>query len=247
MSPFLSTNSIHLARSMMYGELETVLNYLQSEKISPIIVKKAIIEQNCLAKNTGNNRVSTCDKLISHYILNEEVEFFRSFYFFWHKNEFTKNVLAFLFSFSRDRILYEMVPYVVSFDSGAEITLGQMEGVLSEKYGHKYRESTLRSMVQNLRSTLTQSGHLKGKVKKIKSKPVLDSNGIAYALYLGYTLGIRGELLFESEFMKAIECSVERGINLAFDASAKGILNMKKVGNVIEIQFPRLITQELFK
>jgi frataxin-like iron-binding protein CyaY len=50
--------------------------------------------------------------------------------------------------------------------------------------------------------------------------------------------------MFETEFSKLLDCSFERMAELAEDASRKGWINCKRIGSVIEIVFPNLITQK---
>jgi hypothetical protein len=67
---------------------------------------------------------------------------------------------------------------------------------------------------------------------------------VSYALFLGYLNGVRGEALFHTEYAKLLDCSMERAIELAEDASRQGWIVFKRVGTVIEVLFPNLLTEE---
>ena len=99
-------------------------------------------------------------------------------------------------------------------------------------------------MAQNLRSTWTQTGHLSGRVNKIRQRVSPTPGVVTYALLIGYLQGERGMLLFETEYIAMLDCTREKALELAEQASARGWMVMKRVGNVVEAVFPQLINQE---
>ena len=119
-----------------------------------------------------------------------------------------------------------------------------LEEFLDSKEPGRFSKATLKSTAQNINSTWTQSGHLKGKVKKVRSRAKATSGSTAYALLLSYLEGTRGEALFSSEYTKLLDCSSERAIELAEEASRRGWIVMKRVGRVIEVLFPYLLTEQ---
>jgi hypothetical protein len=54
--------------------------------------------------------------------------------------------------------------------------------------------------------------------------------------------GLRGELLFKSDFTRLLDCSYQKTIELAEEASRRGWISLKRVGQVVEVLFPNLIT-----
>ena len=67
---------------------------------------------------------------------------------------------------------------------------------------------------------------------------------VAYALFLGYLTGVRGESLFMTEYAKILDCSFERAKELAGDASRRGWIVFKRIGDVIEVLFPNLLNAQ---
>jgi hypothetical protein len=61
---------------------------------------------------------------------------------------------------------------------------------------------------------------------------------------LGYIAGLRGESLVNSEYTRLLDCSFDRTIELAEDASRRGWITLKRVGQVVEVLFPNLITAQ---
>jgi hypothetical protein len=63
-------------------------------------------------------------------------------------------------------------------------------------------------------------------------------------LLLGYLTGVRGQALFQTEYIKLLDCPLDKAIELAEEASRKGWIVFKRVGDVIEVLFPNLINPE---
>jgi hypothetical protein len=64
------------------------------------------------------------------------------------------------------------------------------------------------------------------------------------ALFLSYLAGARGQMLFETEYMRLLDCSTDQAIELAESASRRGWIVFKRIGNVIEVQFPGLLNKQ---
>ena len=67
---------------------------------------------------------------------------------------------------------------------------------------------------------------------------------MAYALLLAFASGARGSELFRSPFMQVQDAPQERAIELAEEAARKGWVSFKRVGDVMEAAFPRIVTAE---
>jgi hypothetical protein len=93
-------------------------------------------------------------------------------------------------------------------------------------------------------STWTQSGHLQGRQQKVRVSPTVTPGAVAYALFLGYLRGLRGTALFESEYARLLDCTVERVVGLAEESSRSGWIIVNRIGNVVEVLFPRLLTEQ---
>jgi hypothetical protein len=61
---------------------------------------------------------------------------------------------------------------------------------------------------------------------------------------LGYLSGVRGESLYYTEYAKLLDCSMEQAIELSTEASRKGWIVLKRLGSVIEVLFPILLSDK---
>jgi hypothetical protein len=85
---------------------------------------------------------------------------------------------------------------------------------------------------------------LKGKVSKVRQRVNPTPAATAYALYLGYLCGARGESLFHTEFSKVLDAPAADLMEKAEAASRRGWIVVKRLGNIVEVLFPNQITEE---
>ena len=116
-----------------------------------------------------------------------------------------------------------------------------MTDALSRTVGSRLNESTINKVVRNAASSWTQSGHLKGRGRKVRQSVTPTAPTTAYALLLGYLTGTRGVALFETLWAKALDAPAGELIHLAMDARRLGFLDMNQSGGVIEVAFSRLL------
>ena len=133
---------------------------------------------------------------------------------------------------------------ILKAPEGSVITRESVEELIDSLEPGRFSKATLKSTAQNINSSWTKSGHLTGRNKKIRNRAAPTAGSAAYALLLGYLAGARGQGLFRTEYTKLLDCSRETTIELAEQASRRGWITYKRVGDVIEVLFPNLINQQ---
>ena len=146
--------------------------------------------------------------------------------------------------YARDTIFRSSAQFILKCPEGAVIQRESLEDYIDAQEPGRFSNATLKSTAQNINSTWTKSGHLQGRSKKVRSCARATAGSVAYALFLGYLTGVRGNLLFQTEYIKILDCSCMKAVELAEEASCKGWISVKRVGDVIEVLFPNLIKQE---
>ncbi len=232
----------HTSRTMMLEELEKLLSYVKNPK-STDDYQTAIEVDNCLGKRSGQTRKLTYRHLVDLYSLDPKNTLFRALLFFWDRDDAGHPLIALLCAYSRDPILRLSVPLVLKYPDGATLSRQELEDYIEDKYPGRFSKATMQSTVRNITSTLTKSGHLKGRSAKIRVQANPTPEAVAYALFIGYLHGVRGESLFDTEFTKLLDCSTIRAIELAEEAARKAWIVFKKVGNVMELHFPKLLDE----
>lgn len=235
----------HLARTMMLTELRQIFSHVQDSKADKTTFAVAILENNCLGKRSGQTRKLAFRHLVSLYGFDASITLYRALLYFWHRDDAVgQPILACLCAYARDAILRQSAPFVLQLPEGQVFIREQMEAFIDKRDPGRFSKATLKSTAQNLASTWTQSGHIHGRVKKIRVRPMLTPGVTAYALFLGYLSGARGLALFETEYLKILDCSVEYAIEQAHNASRRGWIIFKRVGDVVEVLFPKLLNQK---
>jgi hypothetical protein len=234
----------HAARSMMFKELQELFSFLKNSGASKSDYYKAIVEENCLSKRSLESRKITNMHLGFLYGLDPSLTIFRALRFFWERDVDGRPLLALLCSYSRDGLVRLSAPIFLAYGEGDIFNREKFEDYINRSEPGRFRETSLKATVRNLCTTWTRSGHFVGYSDKIRSKAVATPGSVSYSLFLGYLIGLRGEALFSSEFSKLLDCSMARAIELADIASSRDWINFKRIGKVMEVQFPRLLTTQ---
>jgi hypothetical protein len=235
---------VHTARTIMLNELQMLLCYVASESASIQEYKKAIVEDNCLLKRSGRNRDLTFRHLADLYILEPGYLLFRALRYFWYRDTEGRSLLALLCACATDSLLRNHGTFILGLSQGTTITSQDSEAFIEQNNPGRFSPATLRSTAQNINSSFTQSGHLSGRSIKKRTKVYSSPGSTAYALLLGYLTGARGESLFSTDYAKLLDSTPEEMSQMAVEASGRGWMVFKRIGNVVEVAFPNLLTEQ---
>ncbi len=236
--------SAHTARTIMLEELRLLLSYANTTDATRSDYHKAVEKDNCLGKRSGKTRGLSWRHLAYLYSFDPSDAIFRVLLYFWNRDTDGQPLLAIMCAYGRDPLLRTSAPFILSFKEEDTISRQALEEFIDHKDPGHFSMATLKSTSQNLNATWTKSGHLIGKARKIRSRARATPGSVAYALFLGYLAGARGEALFTTEYARLLDCPKEQAIELAETASRRGWIVFKRIGNVVEVQFPNLLTAQ---
>jgi len=233
----------HTSRTIMLDELRAVLASCEPGATRNDYLA-AIHEENCLSKRTAATRKSSSQRLSELYALDPEVPLFRVMRRCWYADRAGQAVLALLLALARDPLLRASVAPILRMRPGEELARQQLTDALSRAVGSRLNESTLDTVVRNVASSWTQSGHLKGHGRKVRQTVTPTAATTAFALLLGYLAGKRGTPLFESLWAQVLDSPTGELVRLAMDARRLGFLDMRESGGVIDVGFSRLLAAD---
>ena len=233
----------HTSRTIMLDELRAVLANCRPDATRDDYLA-AIHEDNCLGKRTAATRKLSSQRLSELYALDQEVPLFRVMRRCWYAARDGQAILALLLALARDPLLRASAPPVLRMRPGEELARQQMTDALNRAVGDRLNENTLDKVVRNAASSWTQSGHLKGRGRKVRHRVAPTPANLAYALLLGHLAGTRGEALFQSLWAQVLDASISELMNLAMDARRLGFLDMSQSGGVIDLAFSQLLAPD---
>lgn len=236
--------SAHQARSYMLDELQALLEYVPAPDAGRAQYQAAIVDDNCLGKRSVQTRKLTARHLKDLYGLDPAIPLFRTLRYFWSRDGEGQPLLALLCACARDSLLRQTAPFILKLPVGAQVPRSDMEAYLTQTFPDRLSKASLKSAAQNVLTTWTRAGHLRGHTNKMRARAAATPGAAAYALYLSAILGGRGELLFQSPYAALLDCPTNQAVELADTAAKRGWIVLKHIGEVIEVEFPPLLTEQ---
>ncbi|QEP45093.1 hypothetical protein D5085_07770 [Ectothiorhodospiraceae bacterium BW-2] len=234
----------HSSRTIMLNELRLLFACIDNPEAKKKAYLHAIVEDNCLGKRSAKTRMLTYRHLVDLYSLETSKLLFRALLYLWNRDPESQPLIALLCSYARDSIFRSTAQLIINTPQGATVARETVEQFIDDLEPGRFSAGTLKSTAQNINASWTKSGHLNGRAKKVRTMATATAGSVVYALLLGYLSGERGQSLFQTEYIRLLECSFDKAIDLAEEASRKGWITLKRVGDVIEVNFPNLIKPE---
>ncbi|MFC2065201.1 hypothetical protein ACFLXB_08925 [Chloroflexota bacterium] len=232
----------HGGRTIMLSELKLLFSV--TNRTSTIDeYKRRIIEDNVLLKQTHSTRMESVRRLRELYGINSQLITFRALRDLWDHSLEAQPVLAMLAALGRDPVLRSTGPFIISLQTGNPVDAHMLSDVVKEVYGN-LNPTTLAGIGRHISSSWTQSGHLEGRNNKVRVQVNAYPSSCAYALFLGYLCGERGEGLFHTPWAQILDTSVYALHNLAKAASQYGWLEYRQSGSITDISFHYLLRDQ---
>jgi hypothetical protein len=239
----VGVSGAHTARTMMLADLTTLLGAAPTGSKREDF-NRLIVEENVLGKRTTSNRWLTARHLADLYALDHDVTVFRLLRFFWNADRPSRPTLALLCAQARDALLRLSTKKVLETKPGEMLTSEDFVNFFNHELPGRFSEVMTLTLAQHVAASWAQAGFFKGKIHKVRTRPVVTPATAAYALVLGYLCGLHGQLLIESDWARLLDVPRDQVIRLAQEASKRGWLDFKGAGNVFEINFHQLLTSK---
>jgi hypothetical protein len=178
------------------------------------------------------------------YGLDASIPLFRVMRQLWFQEDTGRPLLALLCSLARDPLLRATAPVVLGLPVGNELARQPMTDAVRTSVGSRLNESSADKVVRNASSSWTQSGHLSGRNRKFRQTVKPTPAAAAYAVTLGFMLGLRGQTLLDSFWTNAIDAGPALMSDLLVSARRSNWIVYKVGGDVVEIGAPLLSEQE---
>jgi hypothetical protein len=119
-----------------------------------------------------------------------------------------------------------------------------MEEFIDAQEPGRFSKATLKSTAQNINSSWTQSGHLTGRVRKVRPVRWRRQARSPWPCFWATSAVCAASRCSRATTPECSTVHSKRTIELAEDASRRGWISLKRVGQVVEVLFPNLITAQ---
>lgn len=234
----------HTSKTIMVDELSLLIGDSSISFTSAQEVRNLALSENLLRKQSSAAKENAIQRLIAFYALDDSIAVFRLLKHFWKFSQANRHLLAIQCATSRDPLLRISADYVLSLTPGQPFEKDKLKAlIVAETKGH-FGENTTNSMVRNLASSWTQSGHLLGKTGKKRSKVVATVENVAYAIAIGYLSGVRSDALYTSLYARMTDLSNHQIDSMLHESSRRGWINYRRTGSVLDIDIRPLLTSD---
>jgi hypothetical protein len=224
----------HTGKTLMLQELETLLGALPADAPAKAY-RAAILEENILGKRTASTRKETASRLSALHGLDPSKPLFRVLRRLWAVDSSAHPQLALLNGLARDPLLMATTGQVMGMAQGELLQRSEMVAAVQGFTHDRLSPKVLDAVARNTASSWTQSGHLKGKVKKLRQPLKPHPVALALALWLGYASGKRGKTLLGTPWATALDTASSGLLELAEQAKRLGLLKLSHGAGVVSI------------
>lgn len=233
---------MHTARTIMFKEISTILSATGVDT-SVDEVKDKVIDENLLQKASISGRRKSFAYLKKAYGLDPDIPIFRAFRWAWTvSGEGERPLLALLCALCRDASLRVSASYILTLPVGTVVEKQVLSSELERAFPNVYSPAVVESMTRNLFSSWTQSGHLQGFRDKSRAKASSHAGPTVFALYIASLTGLKGRILFDSLWVRALDATDHELQDSIHLASRRGWLKYHESGGMMEIT----LTPEIF-
>lgn len=234
------TAGVHDSRTVMLAELRQLLS------VCPAAAgldnyRAAVVTENVLLKKTVATRQNTFRRLRELYALDPGAVLFRALRDLWDADATAQPLLALLCAVARDPVLRTSAELILATPPDDPVTPQALANTIAERFPGRFNDRLAELIGRNLASSWQQSGHLVGRLHKVRTLAACRPVSAAYALFLGYLCGERGNGLFSTHWCRLLDAPPYAVQEMAMTAARLGLLEFRRAGDVIDVAFRHLL------
>lgn len=223
----------------MLAELEAVLAAVPFGSGSTDY-REAILQRNVLGKTTDSTRQKSLRHLRELYALDEAWPIFGLLRKLHTIDAASLPRLAVQVAWARDPLFRATARPVMDASEGERVETASLAQALEVTFPNQYSELNRNKVARNAASSWTQSGHLAGRANKTRKRIKPSAVALTMALFLGDIAGYHGTAVFSNPWCRLLDLDSDRAKAMGLEAHRAGLLNLRAVGEVVELSFPLL-------
>lgn len=202
--------------------------------------REAVVDANVLGRPTQTGRQRSLRHLRELYFLDPTQHEFAAMRRLWDVDPEARPLLSGILAFTRDGILRASFPAIAKAAVGSIVTSNDLTKAVAAVYEAGLSEATLGKTGRNTGACWTQTGHLVGRVKKIRQAVEPFPAAVAFAAYLGHLSGKRGLSVLDTPWAALLDLPAGRELDALRSAHTQGLIDLLVAGNVVDVSFPIL-------
>lgn len=202
--------------------------------------REAVVDQNVLGRPTHAGRQRSFRHLRELYLLDPAHLEFAALRHLWDLEPSARPLLAGILAFTRDGLLRASFSAVAAAVPGDAVTSADLSRAAAIEQGTGLSEATLGKVGRNTGACWTQTGHLHGRARKVRTHVEAAPAAIAYAAYLGHAAGRRGLDVLATPWAALLDVAPQEHLVALRRAHQRGLLDLQVAGNVVEVGFSLL-------
>lgn len=229
----------HSSRTIMLAELGELLAAVPPGAPAAAYAE-AILAENALGKPTAAARRHDRQHLRELYGCDPRLPIFRVLRRLWPADEPGRPLLALLTALARDPVLRATAPAVLPLPPGAELVRAPFLEAIRRGTEDRFNDAVLDKVARNAASSWSQSGHLEGRMRKLRRRVEPTPGALALAVWLGEREGAGGPSLLSTPWARTLDRAPGELRSLAAESGRLGLLEVRSGGGVLEIRANRL-------
>lgn len=202
--------------------------------------REAVVDENVLGRPTQAGRQRSFRHLRELYFLDPSRLEFAALRRLWDIDADAQPLIAGILAFTRDGILRASFSVIQRTPPGGTVTSDDLTKAVTFVYGVDLSESTLGKTGRNTGACWTQTGHLAGRVKKVRRAVEAFPTAVAYSAYLGHLAGNRGVGVLETPWAALLDLPAGATLDALRRAHTQGLIDLLVAGNVVDLSFPMI-------
>jgi hypothetical protein len=230
----------HQSKTMMLADLTTLL---ASGRVDDPAA--AIVTDNLLGKPSIRAREAALYRLRQLYGVGSNDPIWRVLRTLWQRDTTARPLLALLTALARDPVLRDGAAVVLDALPGERVRGPAIAAWIEVANPGRFGEKTAGSMGRNAASSWTQSGFLRGAIRKERVRSIPTPTVAAFAALLASLCGFGGQRLLECRWLCILDRSTEDRLLLLRQAEGLGLLRVRSAGDVLEVDVRRPMAEML--
>jgi len=230
----------HQSKTMMLAELTALLASGGADDPAG-----AIVRDNLLGKPSSRAREAALYRLRQLYGVGSRDPIWRVLRALWSRDPSGRPLVALLTALARDPMLRSSADAVLAAAPGERVRWPNIVASFESSDPRRLGEKMAKSFGQNVASSWTQAGFLKGAVRKQRVRSNPTPTVAAYAALLSALCGFGGRRLLESRWMAVLNRPFEDRLAFLRQAEGLGLVRVRSAGDVLEIEVRRPMAETL--